>query len=253
MPFKRPLARREIIGFSVIGACLIGLIVVGVLLLTGDDDSGDGTRTTVTTTGTTGPHNRSKSNGGVTPGSQNDIKAKPPAGVPRNPVPLPDFSAAVVQKGQLPPKLNAKVGKALNDGTLTTADLKGTPSVITALRSKCDFCGPEARVLQAEWKDQWGLRGVLYLGLSVGESAGAARSFAEKYKLTFPIVSDRSLKLAKDLKLSGIPETLFVSADGRIVGRVVGGASLGQLEIGSTDALRGTRFGVQQGGARIPL
>jgi hypothetical protein len=251
MPFKRPLARREIIGFSVIALCLVGVIVVGVLLLS-NGDSGDGTRTTVTTTDITDPKNRTPSDAGVTPGSQNDIKAKPPRTAPRRPVPLPDFSAEVVEKGQLPAQLNAKIGKALADGTLTAEDLKGTPTVLNALSSRCEFCGPEARLLDAEWK-RWGPRGVLYLDLSVRESLDSARVFAEQSKLTFPVVSDRSAKAAKAFRLSGIPETLFISAEGSIVGRVVGGATLGQLEAGSSAARSGARFGVQQGGARVPL
>jgi peroxiredoxin len=253
MPFKRPLARREIIGFSVIALCLIGVIVVGVMLLTTDDTSdGDETRTTITTTDITDPKNRAPGDVGVTPGSQNDIKAKPPARAPRRPVQAPDVSAEVVEKGQLPPSLNAKIGKALADGKLTTGDLKGTPTVLTALNTRCEFCGPEARLLEAEWK-RWGPRGVLYLDLSVRESADSARVLADQYKLTFPVVSDRSGSAAKDFKLSGIPETLFISADGTIVGRVVGGASIGQLEAGSS-AARGDRpYGVQQGGARVPL
>jgi len=146
MPFKRPLARREIIGFSVIGACLVGLIVVGVLLLTGDD-SGDGTRTTVTTTDITDPKNHVPGDDGVTPGSQNDIQAKPPGKAPKGPVAAPDFTVGVVEKGQLPAPVNAKTGKALEDGKLTVGELKGTPSVVTAVKSTSDFCGPEAHLL----------------------------------------------------------------------------------------------------------
>jgi AhpC/TSA family len=251
MPFKRPLARREIIGFSVIGLCLLGVVVVGVLLLT-SDDSGDETRTTITTTDITDPKNRTPSDDGTTPGSQNDIKAKPPKRAPRRPVPVPEFSVEVIERGQLPRSLNAKVGKALADGKLTNDDLKGIPTVLTALSARCAFCGPEARLLEAEWK-RWGPRGVLYLDLSVRDSPDTARVFAEQHKLTFPIVSDRSAEVARDLRLSGIPETLFISADGKIVGRVVGGASIGQLEAGSSAAGRDRPFGVQQGGARVPL
>ena len=251
MPFKRPLARREIIGFSVIAVCLAGAIVVGVLLLN-SDDSGDGTRTTISTTDITDPKTGTPGDDGTTPGSQNDIKARPPGRAPRRPVPVPEFSAEVIEPGQLPAPVNAKVGKALSDGDLTVADLKGTPTVLTALSSRCEFCGPEARLLEAEWK-RWGPRGLLYLGLSVRESADSARVFAEQHKITFPIVGDPTAKAARDFKLSGIPETLFISNTGRIVGRVIGGASIGQLEAGSSAARADRPVGVQQGGARIPF
>jgi hypothetical protein len=50
-----------------------------------------------------------------------------------------------------------------------------------------------------------------------------------------------------------VPETIFVSADGKIVGRVVGGASIGQLEVGANSARTGERFGNQRGGAHVPI
>jgi hypothetical protein len=77
--------------------------------------------------------------------------------------------------------------------------------------------------------------------------------FADQNKITFPVISDRTAKTARSFKLSGIPETLFISAQGDVIGRVVGGASIGQLEAGSASARSNSRFGVQQGGARVPL
>jgi hypothetical protein len=247
MSFKRPIARRDAIGLSVIGLCLVGAAIVGILLLTGDDD-GDGTRTTITTTDITDPESRAPSDPGT---AQDNVQARPPRRAPRRPVPVPEFSASVVERGKLPPPV-AKIGDALADGTLTADELDGTPTVLTAVSSRCDFCGPEAKLLEAEWK-RWGPRGVLYLALSVRESADSARVFAQQNKLTFPVVSDPAARAAREFRLSGVPETVFISDTGRIVGRVVGGATIGQLEAGSSAARSNRPFGVHQGGARIPL
>jgi hypothetical protein len=250
VPFKRPLARREIIGLSVIAACIAGAVIVGLLLLTGDDnDPATGTtQIERPITDSTPPVKEDKSRNG----GEGKPAARSETGAPRRPVPAPKFSAGVVTKGTLPQPINGKLQQALDDGNLTQDELRGTPTVLTAFSSKCDFCGPEARLLQAEWK-RWAPRGVAYLGLSVRESPDSARVFTDKNDIGFPVVSDRSGQTAADFDIVGIPETVFISAPGRIVGRVIGGATIGQLEAGSSAARFNRPFGVQQGGARVPI
>jgi hypothetical protein len=251
MPFKRPLAKREIVGLSVIAACLAGAAIVAVVLLSGDDGSTQPaqTQTKRSNADATAPNNPG-SDGGAPSGGTGGGSS--PAKAPRRPVPVPSFSVGAVEKGKVPHGVNGRLGGALNDGTLTSGEQRGTPTVLTAVASRCDFCGPEARLLQAEWK-RWAPRGVLYLGLSVRESPEEARMFSDRFGLDFPVVSDRSGKTARSFAISGIPETLFISGRGRVVGRVMGGASIGQLEVGSAAALSNRSAGVEQGGARLPI
>jgi peroxiredoxin len=252
MPFKRPLAKREIVGLSVIAACLAGVAIVAVVLLSGDDGSGQSaqTQTNRSNGDSTAPNNGGSDGGG--PSGNPNGGGSSPSKAPRRPVPVPGFSVGVVEKGKVPHAVTRKLGDALNDGTLTSGELRGTPTVLTALASKCDFCGPEARLLQAEWK-LWAPRGVLYLGLSVRESPEEARTFSDRFGLDFPVVSDRSGKTTRSFAISGIPETVFISGKGRVVGRVMGGASIGQLQVGSAAAGSNQSAGVEQGGARLPI
>jgi hypothetical protein len=248
MRFKRPFERREIVLMSIIAVCLAGAAIVAAMLLTGGDGSSGQEQTEIERPNldTTPPVDQEREK------SRDQTRAKPATRAPRRPVPVPQFSADVVQKGNVPNPVNGSIGPKLNDGKLTTTDLRGTPTVLTAFNSRCAFCGPEARLLQAEWK-RWAPRGVLYLGLNVRESPDLARVFTSQTGIQFPIVIDRSGQIARELELAGIPETLFISGEGRVVGRVVGGASIGQLEAGSSAARADRSAGVQQGGARVPL
>jgi cytochrome c biogenesis protein CcmG/thiol:disulfide interchange protein DsbE len=166
-------------------------------------------------------------------------------------VPAPAFSAPVAEQGQLPGRLD-DVRRDLDSGTLTLSDLEGTPTVLTGVASWCEFCGPEARLLESEWT-RWGRRGVLYLGLDTLEPENRAQRFADQFGLTFPVLSDADGKIARSFRMHGVPETIFISAKGDILGRVVGGASIGQLELGSSATQSGDVVGVERGGAQMPL
>ena len=77
-----------------------------------------------------------------------------------------------------------------------------------------------------------------------------AHAFVRDAGVTYPSLRDRSNGVAHRWGVTGLPETFFVSAQGRVVGHVIGAVSPGQLADGIAAARAGRAQGVQSGGDR---
>lgn len=60
------------------------------------------------------------------------------------------------------------------------------------------------------------------LALNVGEKPEKVTNFLKKFPYSFSIASDADKKIAESLKIEGLPTTLFVGTDGKILGKAVG-------------------------------
>ena len=159
----------------------------------------------------------------------------------------PAFTLEVLDEGVIPPRLRAPLGGALADGRLALAELRGTPVVLNLWASWCTPCREEAPRLQQGW-ERWGPRGVAYLGLNIQDLRGDARAFARRFSITHPSVRDARRGVADSYGATGIPETFFVDARGRVVGHVIGVVSQRELEVGARAALQGRVVGTITGG-----
>jgi cytochrome c biogenesis protein CcmG, thiol:disulfide interchange protein DsbE len=158
----------------------------------------------------------------------------------------------LLDRGSTPKKLSEKLGPASSGGTITLGRLQGAPVVLNVWSSNCIPCRAEARVLQSEW-ERLGRRGVLFLGLDVADTPAAAKRFRQQYDITYPSLEEKRGATAKALGSTGVPETFFLSKRGKIVGHVVGGLTLAQLELGVRAAQTGRQTGTDQGAGRVPL
>ena len=159
----------------------------------------------------------------------------------------PAFSLEVLDRGTIPPRLRAALGGALADGRLSLAELRGTPVVLNLWASWCTPCREEAPRLQKGW-ERWGPRGVAFLGLNIQDLRGDARAFAAKFGITHPSVRDARRGVADSYGATGIPETFFVDARGRVVGHVIGVVSERELAVGARAASEGRVVGTVTGG-----
>ncbi len=157
----------------------------------------------------------------------------------------PAFDLPLLEGGSLPPQLSG-LGSIPDDGRLTIEELDGTPFVLNIWASWCEPCREEAETLERQWQAS-GRQGVLFLGLNIQDVPEDARSFLREFDITYPNIREDSNETARAYGSGGLPETFFVTEDGRIVGHILGVVTSSQLAEGvraaRTERLLGTRSG----------
>jgi cytochrome c biogenesis protein CcmG/thiol:disulfide interchange protein DsbE len=163
--------------------------------------------------------------------------------------PAPGFALEVLQRGSPGPRLAHRLEAALADGELSLQELRGSPVVLNFWASWCPPCREEAPRLEGRWRASRE-SGVVFLGLDMQDLTGDAREFMREFGISYPNVRDPGDDVARDWGVTGLPETFFVSARGRVVAHVIGAISSRQLEEGIGATLDGRPAGVLQGGDR---
>ncbi|MCB1886289.1 MAG: TlpA family protein disulfide reductase [Rhodocyclaceae bacterium] len=108
------------------------------------------------------------------------------------------------------------------------ATLKGKPTVVNFWARWCGPCRKEIPELNALAARHSGKLNVI--GVAVEELGESARDFAIAYEIAYPLVfagvgDGLALMRALGNDLAGLPFTLILDADGRIVGRKTGAMS----------------------------
>lgn len=105
----------------------------------------------------------------------------------------------------------------------------GSPVYLNFFATWCPPCNEEAPWIE-HLSQQYANRGLRVIGVDVEESAALARSFRDKYHLTFPILVDNGT-LENLYRVNGLPVHVFIERDGTI-GRIVVG-EMSKSEIAS--------------------
>ena len=164
-------------------------------------------------------------------------------------VPAPGFTLSTLADGR---GAGGAWSKAAGDGEVSLSELRGTPLVLNFWASWCDPCRAEAKVLERTWKQEAG-GAVLFLGLDAQDAREDARDFIAQFGITFPHVRDPGNGTQRDWGVTGLPETYFIAADGRVVGHVIGTVDQGQLREGIAAAKAGRPVGAEDGGEQRPV
>jgi cytochrome c biogenesis protein CcmG/thiol:disulfide interchange protein DsbE len=94
--------------------------------------------------------------------------------------------------------------------------LAGTPMVINVWASWCAPCRKELPLL-AKAHREYGDR-VRIIGVDVNDAAPeAALRLADRSGVTYPQLADRKLRLRASLRITAVPQTVFVDERGRMV------------------------------------
>ena len=164
-------------------------------------------------------------------------------------VPAPGFTLSRLADGR---EAGADWSRAASDGEVSLRELRGTPLVLNFWASWCDPCRAEAKLLEKTWKANAG-EGVLFLGLDAQDAREDARDFISQFGLTFPHVRDPGNDTQRAWGVTGLPETYFIAADGRVVGHVIGTVDEQQLAQGIDAAKAGRPLGAEDGGEQRPV
>lgn len=138
---------------------------------------------------------------------------------------------------------------ALADGRISLRELRGHPVVLNFFASWCVACKQEAPLLHAEAQSFAGR--VLILGVDVQDLIGDARSFARKYRINYVAVHDKSNAEYDAYGLTGVPESYFIDARGRIVAHIPGEATRATFAQGVAAITSSRRGGALRGGAHV--
>jgi len=163
--------------------------------------------------------------------------------------PAPAFELELLERGSPGDRLARTLGPAAADGRIALTELHGTPVVLNFWASWCPPCREEAPRLERRWRAAR-RDGVLFLGLDMQDLSDDARDFVKEFDLSYPTVRDHGDDVAREWGVTGLPETFFVSAQGRVVGHVIGAISSRQLDDGIRAAVKGRPAPAREGGER---
>jgi cytochrome c biogenesis protein CcmG/thiol:disulfide interchange protein DsbE len=111
---------------------------------------------------------------------------------------------------------------------ITLDEIVGSrPVVLNFWATWCDPCKEEAPELARTARRYEGE--VTFLGISVLDGPGPAGRFMREEKVPYESVSDTRGVTAKRYGMTGVPETIFIDADGLVVGRYIGAFRPGEL------------------------
>jgi thiol-disulfide isomerase/thioredoxin len=100
----------------------------------------------------------------------------------------------------------------LSGGTLSSADLEGSPVVLNVWASWCTPCREEAPVFERLWRE-YEDEGVRFVGVNTQDTEEGALDFVKDFGMTYPVVFDREQELVEQLDLVGLPQTFFLDSD----------------------------------------
>jgi cytochrome c biogenesis protein CcmG/thiol:disulfide interchange protein DsbE len=140
----------------------------------------------------------------------------------------------------------------LEDGAVASEELRGRPYVLNFWASWCVPCREEAPFLQETWRRARERGDVLLVGLNMQDLTEDARDFLRDFDIDYLNIRDPANEVARRFGVTGVPETFFISAEGDVVGHVIGVVSAEQLRAGMRAALGGRPTPTREGGGRRP-
>ncbi len=97
------------------------------------------------------------------------------------------------------------------------SELRGLPTVVNVWASWCAPCRQELPFFGEVARANVG--SVRFLGINYADTRDAALTLAADTEMTFPSVVATEEQIRSSLRIVGLPVTLFVDAQGRVVGR----------------------------------
>lgn len=106
--------------------------------------------------------------------------------------------------------------KTFQGETIRLADLRGKAVVINFWASWCVPCRDEAPALEAMWQ-KYKEQGVVILGVDYVDTEPEALKFIQQYRQTYPNGADLGTQISQKYKITGVPETYFITREGQVL------------------------------------
>jgi cytochrome c biogenesis protein CcmG/thiol:disulfide interchange protein DsbE len=126
-----------------------------------------------------------------------------------------------VDRGERPAAPGLELDRLDEEGRLSLQSLRGKAVVLNFWASWCVPCKEEAPLLEATWRRHRD-DGLVVLGVDAQDFRGDARSFMERYGITYPVVHDGRGSTLGRWGVTGFPETFFIDRSGNVVAVEVG-------------------------------
>lgn len=167
------------------------------------------------------------------------------------PIKAPHYELRVLQHGALGRSVGKHLRPALANGSIDSAELAGQPYLVNFWASWCVPCRVEAPVLEAGWQ-QARASGVAFVGIDMQDDPSDARDFLHHFRMDYLNIRDPTNAVSRRYGATGIPETYFVSAAGRVVFHVIGVITAADLRTGIAAARQAVPEAARTGGAQRP-
>jgi thiol-disulfide isomerase/thioredoxin len=124
-------------------------------------------------------------------------------------------------------------GTSLTGSAIKLSSYRGKTLVLNFWGSWCAPCRGEAPTL-AGLDQQYGSKGVAFLGDDVGDTPANALAFTQGAGISYPSFSDNGYLVVADFSVAGVavndtPTTVVIDKTGHVAGMVIGAASYSQL------------------------
>ena len=134
--------------------------------------------------------------------------------------------------------------RGLNGHKIDFSAYRGHPVIMDFWATWCGPCRRQIPELVALYKRYNKTRGLVIIGVSCdllqGEGLRAVAPFVEKFQMNYPVaLADEAL--VDNLGVEAIPTTFFVGPDGKIISRIVGAGSPGEISEGARLLIEGSK------------
>lgn len=123
-------------------------------------------------------------------------------------------------------------------GELTLSELQGQVVVVNFWASWCIPCRDEAPILERTWR-RYRDQGVVFIGVAYLDAEKGSLAFLEEFDITYPNGPDLGTRIARNYRITGVPETFFIAKDGRVADLEIGPLTERRLVSAIETLLRG--------------
>ncbi|MEX0683722.1 MAG: TlpA disulfide reductase family protein [Dehalococcoidia bacterium] len=131
---------------------------------------------------------------------------------------VPAGADVAAQEGALAPDF---LLQDMDGAEVRLSDFRGRPVILNFWATWCAPCRKEmpqfVQAYEAHQDD-----GLVVIGLNLQESESIIRPFTDDYGVGFPVLIDRDGEVGDAYRVTGVPETLFIDADGVVRNRFIG-------------------------------